>query len=60
MTGDLLANRKHLNEILGFFVYAQNVINAIWRLTLRPVLTESLELKFLCENIAFVAHNNYK
>ena len=60
MTGDLLANRTHLNEILGSFVYIQNAINAILRLTLRHVLTESLELKFLCENIAFVLNNNYK
>ena len=60
MTGDLLANRKHLKEILGSFVHAQNAINAILRLTLRHVLMESLELKFLCENIAFVLNNNYK
>ena len=60
MTGDLLANRKHLNEILGSFVYAKNAINAILRLTFRHVLTESLELKFLCQNIAFVLNNNYK
>ena len=59
MTGDL-ASRKHLNEILGSFVYAQNVINAILRLTLRHVLRESLKLKFLCENIAFVLNDNYK
>ena len=30
------------------------------RLTLRHVLTKSLELKILCENIAFVLNNNYK
>ena len=60
MTGDLLASRKHLNETLRYFVYAQNVINAFWRLTLRHVLTESLKLKFLCENIAFVLNDNYK
>ena len=59
MTGDLLANRKHLNEIWGLFVYVQNAINAILRLTLRHVLTELLGLKFLCENIAFVLTNNY-
>ena len=46
MPGDLLANRKHLNEIFGSFLYAQNAINAIVRLTLRHVLTESLELIF--------------
>ena len=61
MTGDLLANKKHLNEILGpFFVYAKNAKNAILRLTLRHVLTESLELKFLCENVAFVLNDNYE
>ena len=60
MTGDLLANRKHLNEILVFFVYTQNAIYANLRLTLRHVVTESLELNFLCENIAFVLNNNYK
>ena len=37
-----------------------DVNNVILRLTLRHVLTESLELKFLCENIAFVLNNNYK
>ena len=36
------------------------MINAILRLTLRHVLKESLELKFLCENIAYVLDNNYK
>ena len=60
MTGGLLANRKHLNEILGSFLYAQHAINAILMLTLRHVVTESLELKFLCENIAFVLNNYYK
>ena len=43
-----------------FFVYAKNVIGAIWKLTLRHVLTASLELKILCENNAFVLNNNYK
>ena len=60
MTGDLLANRKHLNEIVGSFVYAQNAINAILSLTLRHVLTESQKLNFLCESIAFVLNNNYQ
>ena len=60
MTGDLLTNRKHLNEIWGLFVYAKNAIKAILRLTLRHVLKESLELNFLCENLAFVLNNNYK
>ena len=60
MRGDLLANIKHLKEILGLFVYNQNANKAILRLTLRHVLTESVELKFLCENIAFVLNNNYK
>ena len=59
MSVDLLADRKHLNEILGSFLYAQNVINAIVRLTLRHVLMEPLELKFLCENITFVLYNKY-
>ena len=36
------------------------MIYAILRLTLRHVLKESLELKFLCENIAYVLDNNYK
>ena len=43
-----------------FLYYAQNAINAIWRLTLRHVVTEPLELKFLCKNIAFVLNNKYK
>ena len=30
------------------------VINTIWKVTLRHVLTESLELKCVCENCAFV------
>ena len=57
---DLLANRKRLNEIFGYFAYAQNAINAIWRLTLRHVLTEPLELKMLYENIELVLNNKYK
>ena len=57
MTVDLLAHRKRLNKIFGSFVYAQIAINAIWRLTLRHVLEESLEGKFWCENIAFVLNN---
>ena len=36
------------------------MINAIWGLALRHVSTESLELKFLCENIAFVLYNKYQ
>ena len=40
-----------------FFAYDQCSLNAIWRLTLRHVLTESLEIKILCENIAFVLIN---
>ena len=52
-TVDLLANRKCTNV----FVITQNVTKAIWRLTLRRVLMETLELKFLCENIAFVLNN---
>ena len=59
MTMDLLTNIKCLNDIVGIFVDPQNEINIIWRLTLRNALTESLELKFLCENIAFVLNNKY-
>ena len=29
MSEDLLANRKHLNEISGIFVYAKNAIKVI-------------------------------
>ena len=47
MTVGLLANKKHFNEMFGLFVYAQNAINVIWRLTLRHVLKESVELIFL-------------
>ena len=54
---DLLVIRKRLIEIFGLIVYAQNVINAIRRLTLRHVLIESMELNFLLENIAFVLNN---
>ena len=36
------------------------MINAILTLTLRHVLAKSLELNFLCENIAFVLNNNYE
>ena len=53
MTVDLLANRKRLNENSGSFCIGL-AINVILRLTLRRVLTESLELIFLCENIAIV------
>ena len=31
----------------------------MWRLALRHELTESLELKSVCENIAFVLNNKY-
>ena len=61
MTEDLLAKRNHLKQdFKGLFVYAQNAISAIWRLTLRHVLRGSLELKFLCEPNAFVLNNKYK
>ena len=36
------------------------MIITIWRLKLRQGLKELLELKFLCENIAFVLNNNYQ
>ena len=54
MSVDLLTNRKHLYEISGIFVYAKNVFNVIWRLTLRLMLAESFELKLLCKNVAFI------
>ena len=57
MTVDIPANRKRLNETLGTFVSAQNMINVIWRLMLRHVLTESLEVILLCKNIAFLLNN---
>ena len=58
MSVDLLANRKHLYEISGIFrIRPKNAINAIWRLTLRRMVTQSLELKILCENVAFVLDN---
>ena len=62
MTVDLLASKKKktLERDFWVFVYAQKVINAILRLTLRHELTESLELKFVCENIAFVLNDKYK
>ena len=50
MSVDLLATWKHLNENSGIFVYVKNAINPILRLTLRRMLTQSLELKFLYEN----------
>ena len=46
MAVGLLANRKRLNEISGSFICAQNVVIAIWRLTLRHVFTESPEFIF--------------
>ena len=42
----LLANRKRLNEISESFICAPNVVNAILRLTLGHVFTESQELIF--------------
>ena len=36
---------------------ALNAINTIWKLALRHVLTESLELKCVCENCEFVLNN---
>ena len=54
MSVDLLTNRKHLYEISGIFVYTKNAINVIWRLTLRRMLAESLEMKLLCKSVAFI------
>ena len=54
MSVDLLTNRKHLYELSGIFVYAKNASNVIWRLTLRRMLAESLELKLLCKNVALI------
>ena len=59
MSDDLLPNRKHLYEISEIICLRQNAINAVWRLTLRRMLTQSLELNFLGENIAFVVDNKY-
>ena len=57
MTVDLLAKTENVwTRFLGLFVNAQNVINAIWRLALRHELTESLELKFVCE----ILNHKYK
>ena len=56
---DLLTNRKHLYEISGIFVYAENAINVIWRLALRRMLAESFELKLLCKNVAFIVEYKY-
>ena len=53
MTVDLLAHRRLLNKIFGSFVYAQIAIKAIWRLTLRHVLKESLESKFGAKTLHF-------
>ena len=47
-------------DFVFFFVYAQNVINVFWKLTLRHVLMESLELNLFCTNIAFVLNNKCK
>ena len=47
-------------RFLGIVVYAKNAINAILRLTLGRLLTQSLELKFWCENVAFVLDNEYE
>ena len=59
-TGDLLAKRKHFErDFLVLFTYALNAINAIWRLTLRHMLTQSLGLMFLRKN-AFVLDNILK
>ena len=53
------SKQKTFNQIFEYFVDTQNSINKIWMLTLRHVLTESLELKHLCDNIAFVLNNKY-
>ena len=59
MSVDLLTNRKHLDEITGFFVYTKNAINVIWGLTLRCMLAESFKLKLLCKNVAFIIEYKY-
>ena len=52
-------NQKTCERDFLDFCRRQNAINAIWRLTLRRMLTQSLELKFVCENVAFVLDNKY-
>ena len=59
MAGDALKYDVICN-IKTSFSYDQYALNAIWRLTLRYVLTESLEIKILYENVAFVLNNKYK
>ena len=48
-----------MTKFLGFFVNAKNAINVIWRLTLRRMLAESFELKWLCKNVAFIVEYKY-
>ena len=46
--------------ILGFVaILTKNVINTIWRLTLRRMFVQSLKLKFLCNIVDFVVGNKY-
>ena len=47
-------------RFLGLFVHVKNVNNAVLRLMLRNVLTASLELNFLYENIALFLNDNCK
>ena len=59
MSVDLLTNRKHLYEISGMFGFTKNAINVIWRLALRHMLAESLELNFFSKNVAFAVEYKY-
>ena len=38
-------------DLLGLFLYAKKAINEIWRLTLRRMLTQLLELNSLYETL---------
>ena len=57
MSVDLLANRKHLNDISGIFVNAKqnDLYNLEADVTLHVNAVAGIE--FLCENFAFMADN---
>ena len=59
MTGDLLANRKHLNEILGSFCIRPKCDLCNLEAGVTSYFNGVTGIYFIVENIAFVLNNNY-
>ena len=51
--------KKFVRDFWDFLFFAKNVINVIWRPTLRRMLAEWFDFSFLCKNVAFVVECKY-